>query len=124
MNNAALSDVCQKLQSTIEARFAAAIGRVNDIEWIERDPDGAQRTIAGDCESRQHDASAWIRVCGLVNLGPSVFLYREQERTGRRGCHPCLRYVLSPMSPGRTQRRVAETEGFEPSIGLYNPITV
>ena len=28
------------------------------------------------------------------------------------------------MCPGRTIRRLAETEGFEPSIGLYNPITV
>jgi hypothetical protein len=27
-------------------------------------------------------------------------------------------------APKRKRRRVAETEGFEPSIGLYNPITV
>jgi len=46
----ALSDVCQKLQSTIKARFAAAIGPGHDIEWIERDPDVAQRTIAGDLQ--------------------------------------------------------------------------
>ena len=39
MNNAALGDVCQKLQSTIKARFAAAIGPGHDVEWIERDPD-------------------------------------------------------------------------------------
>ena len=29
-----------------------------------------------------------------------------------------------PAAPKRKRRRVAETEGFEPSIGLYNPITV
>jgi hypothetical protein len=48
----------------------------------------------------------------------------EQETAAARGCHPCLRYDLLPMSPGRTNIRVAEPEGFEPSIGLYNPITV
>ena len=47
-----------------------------------------------------------------------------------RGCHPCLRYVPLPMSPGRTYvsgldiADLAEPEGFEPSIGLNNPITV
>ena len=30
----------------------------------------------------------------------------------------------SPMSPGWTTKSMAETEGFEPSIGLYKPITV
>src|ERR1700682_6469245 len=27
-----------------------------------------------------------------------------------RGCHPCLRYVLLPMSPGRTNDLLAEGE--------------
>jgi hypothetical protein len=35
------------------------------------------------------------------------------------GRHPCLRYDLLPTSPGRTGRRVAEREGFEPPIGLH-----
>ena len=28
---------------------------------------------------------------------------RPSTTRSARGCHPCLRYVLSPMSPGRTQ---------------------
>jgi hypothetical protein len=31
-----------------------------------------------------------------------------------RGCHPCLRYVLLPISPGRTQYLVVAGEGLEP----------
>ena len=31
-----------------------------------------------------------------------------------RDCHPCLRYNLSPMSPGRTPIDVAGVEGLEP----------
>src|SRR6266496_3175010 len=31
-----------------------------------------------------------------------------------RGCHPCLRYNLSPMSPGRTERKLVPRKGFEP----------
>jgi transposase-like protein len=31
-----------------------------------------------------------------------------------RGCHPCLRYVPSPMSPGRTMLRLATPRGLEP----------
>jgi hypothetical protein len=33
-------------------------------------------------------------------------------------------YVLISISLGWTNAGLAETEGFEPSIGLYNPITV
>src|SRR5436190_10434041 len=32
-----------------------------------------------------------------------------------RGCHPCLRYVLLPMSPGWTSTVLAEGVGFEPT---------
>jgi hypothetical protein len=35
-----------------------------------------------------------------------------------RGCHPCLRYVLLPISLGRTHSVLAEREGFEPPIRL------
>ena len=31
-----------------------------------------------------------------------------------QGCHPCLRYVPSPMSPGRTPLALARRKGFEP----------
>jgi hypothetical protein len=31
-----------------------------------------------------------------------------------RGCHPYLRYVLLPMSPGWTMKSLARSEGFEP----------
>ena len=31
-----------------------------------------------------------------------------------RGCHPCLRYVLLPMSPGWTNTMLARRKGFEP----------
>src|SRR6266481_7640054 len=30
-------------------------------------------------------------------------------------CYPCLRYELSPMSPGRTSKEVVGAKGFEPS---------
>jgi hypothetical protein len=33
-----------------------------------------------------------------------------------RGCHPCLRYGLLPMCPGRTRNGVAERVGFEPTV--------
>jgi hypothetical protein len=32
------------------------------------------------------------------------------------GCHPCLRYVLLPMSPVRTADSLLEGAGFEPSV--------
>ena len=32
-----------------------------------------------------------------------------------RGCHPCLRYDLLPMSPGRTKINLERAKGFEPS---------
>ena len=35
-----------------------------------------------------------------------------------RGCHPCLRYDLSPMCPGWTKCFLAERMGFEPMIRL------
>jgi hypothetical protein len=31
-----------------------------------------------------------------------------------RGCHPCLRYVPLPMSPGRTRLGLAERESVNP----------
>src|SRR6266536_4097146 len=31
-----------------------------------------------------------------------------------RGCHPCLRYVPLPMSPGRTTRPLVTPGGLEP----------
>src|SRR6266478_9812925 len=34
-------------------------------------------------------------------------------------CNLCLRYDLSPMSPGRTWGLVAEEVGFEPSVGVH-----
>ena len=55
---------------------------------------------------------------GLYNLSrlsvwwPRLGIAIERIKRGRRrpstirsarDCHPCLRYVLSPMSPGRTQ---------------------
>ena len=36
------------------------------------------------------------------------------------GCHPCLKYVLLPMCPGRTDVDLADGEGFEPPVGV-NP---
>src|SRR2546429_650385 len=36
-----------------------------------------------------------------------------------RGCHPCLRYSLLPMCPGRTRNGMARSEGFEPpALGI------
>ena len=32
-----------------------------------------------------------------------------------RGCHPCLRYVLLPMSPGWTHAIMERVKGIEPS---------
>ncbi len=32
-----------------------------------------------------------------------------------RGCHPCLRYVLSPMCSGLDKRKLERAKGFEPS---------
>src|SRR5881227_3717967 len=32
-----------------------------------------------------------------------------------RGCHPCLRYILLPMSQERTRNNLVCREGFEPS---------
>ena len=37
---------------------------------------------------------------------------------------PALSVSGGPATRSPTGRRVAEPEGFEPSIGLYNPITV
>jgi hypothetical protein len=44
---------------------------------------------------------------------------------GSHGVAPAFAYApLRLAAPKRKRRRVAEPEGFEPSIGLYNPITV
>jgi hypothetical protein len=50
-----------------------------------------------------------------VQTGPPALL-RSQVR------HPLLLRFIALATPG--DERLAETEGFEPSIGLYNPITV
>ena len=39
-----------------------------------------------------------------------------------RDCHPCPRYNLLPMSPGRTRTRVAHPTGFEPVTSAFGAI--
>ena len=42
-----------------------------------------------------------------------------------RGCHPCLRYDLLPMSPGWTHNRMAVPTGLEPvTFGLGNRCSI
>ena len=36
-----------------------------------------------------------------------------------RGCHPCLRYVLLPMCPGRTLKTLERVNGIEPSYSAW-----
>src|SRR5690606_16055144 len=43
---------------------------------------------------------------------------RQSTTRSARGCHPCLRYNLLPMSPGCTEICLAERGGFEPPIEL------
>ena len=47
-----------------------------------------------------------------------------QAARSDRSRRPGVSYVVLPMCPGWTVDLLAEPEGFEPSIGLYNPITV
>src|SRR5690606_38641174 len=51
------------------------------------------------------DISTWSR-------GPC----RQSTTRSARGCHPCLRYKLLPMSPGRTGEFLAEREGEVPAF--------
>jgi hypothetical protein len=48
------------------------------------------------------------------------FLHKLGDWIGDRWISP----VKRPAGTKPYQRLLAETEGFEPSIGLYNPITV
>jgi hypothetical protein len=52
--------------------------------------------------------------------------YKEhgQAALGDRSRRPAFSCVVLPMCPVWTVDLLAEPEGFEPSIGLYNPITV
>jgi hypothetical protein len=50
------------------------------------------------------DTSTWSREPCNPSTTPSA-----------QGCHPCLRYALSPMSPGRTKEMLERAKGFEPS---------
>ena len=36
------------------------------------------------------------------------------DNRSARGCHPCLRNIPLPMSPGRTQLKLVPRGGFEP----------
>src|SRR5438874_4183884 len=36
-----------------------------------------------------------------------------------RGCHPCLRYVPLPMSPGWTKTKLERVKGIEPSYSAW-----
>ena len=52
-------------------------------------------------------------------------LFSAGRAKNPRGC--CAAALHSPdrqLGPSWKRARLAETEGFEPSIGLYNPITV
>jgi hypothetical protein len=51
------------------------------------------------------DTSTWSRKPCNPSTTPSA-----------RGCHPCLRYVLSPMCPGWTKVRLAEGEELAANI--------
>ena len=66
----------------------------------------------------------------LLTMGEEVIGWPEDKvRTGPPA--PLRGYGAAPASvalhrgsPRPGDERLAETEGFEPSIGLYNPITV
>jgi hypothetical protein len=55
------------------------------------------------------------RLCGPSRRRPGFSLVPLASTTrSARGCHPCLRYDLSPMCPGE-QRILERAKGFEPS---------
>jgi transposase InsO family protein len=59
------------------------------------------------------DTSTW-------NKGPC----NPSTTRSARGCHPCLRYVLLPMSSGWTYRRMERRAGFEPATSrVANEVT-
>src|SRR6516162_4733235 len=51
---------------------------------------------------------------GLLHLGAKDLATPNPPTTRTaRGCHPCLRYVLLPMCPGRTRNDEDWSSGFE-----------
>jgi hypothetical protein len=56
-------------------------------------------------------ATSWAYLCTVAVVGPC----RPSTIRSARDCHPCLRYVLSAMSPGRTNTiMVAAAVAIEP----------
>ena len=55
---------------------------------------------------KEADDGIWVVSCMNYDLG-YIDLEQKTQSTTRsaHGCHPCLRYVLLPMCPGRTSGR-------------------
>jgi hypothetical protein len=49
-----------------------------------------------------------------VPVGNSILLARSA-----RGCHPCLRYAVLPICPGRTKKTLERVKGIEPSYSAW-----
>jgi hypothetical protein len=60
------------------------------------------------------EASMPWKECSVMNKRLSIWSRRPCNRSttrSARGCHPCLRYVPSPMYPDRTKMLVAGYAG-------------
>lgn len=89
------------------------------VFWAIRSPD--ERSDLRDLLQRK-DCPA----CPPAFAGVMRPICRCNPSTTRsaRGCHPCLRYDLSPISPGRTLKSLERVKGIEPSSSAWKAVAL
>src|SRR6266436_4368272 len=73
--------------------------------------------------TRASICSQWVRKRSVAGRYGVIGGNRPASAASQLGAAPAS-VALHRGSPRPGDERLAETEGFEPSIGLYNPITV
>jgi hypothetical protein len=98
-------DCCSRLTANLIADGSTELGgRFPHVRET-----SAVSVLRGECQLL---ASTWSR----KPCNPST-------TRSARGCHPCLRYHLLPMSPGWTVADLVEGEGLDPPTSAFFIIT-
>ena len=101
--------------------------RLEPVRQAERGRDGGWQDVLQACWTAENES---LRLFGCAHyfesLGALIIMSHRARAQGRRKLELARFSNASSRlaAPKRKRRRVAETEGFEPSIGLYKPITV
>ncbi len=69
--------------------------------------------------TKEVENGIWLVSFMHYDLGYIDLEQKPSTTRSARGCHPCLRYNLLPMSQERTMRKLAHPTGFEPVTSAF-----